>query len=99
MRLQHKHILTSRQLVNLSREIKREVRAAEEAFPQWPNDISLGVMIMAEEAGEAIRADVQRVWQDRLLGELRLELVQTAAMCIRLLGDSDERVEARSCPV
>lgn len=47
--------------------------------------------IMMEEAGEAMQAANDVVHADASLEPLRLELVQTAAMCIRCLVNLEDR--------
>ena len=69
-------------------EILFEVSRAEQIHPFWPDDTVHQVAIMAEEAGEAVRAAndvVHRGDSVARLTRLRLELVQTGAMVVRCL--------------
>jgi hypothetical protein len=72
-------------------DISTEVIQAEENFPEWPNDIIHGVAIMAEESGEAVRAALQHVYEGAPVEELSTELIQTAAMCVRMLLDLEKQ--------
>ena len=67
--------------------ILEELRAAKVAHPIWPKDNVKRIAIVMEEAGEAVR-------EANLLDEgkgsvqnLKVELRQTAAMCIRALQE------------
>lgn len=66
-------------------EILSELEKAEEKHPDFPKDIIHQVAIMIEESGEAMRAALQHVYEGGSKEELRLELKQTGAMCIRCL--------------
>ena len=65
--------------------IQAEVERAEKLHPYWPEDIIHATAIMNEEAGEAIRAALNAVYQGGSIEDLRTEVVQTAATCIRIL--------------
>jgi predicted lipid-binding transport protein (Tim44 family) len=62
-----------------------ELRKAEAKHPNWPKDIIHQIAIMAEESGEAVRAALHVVYENKDESELRKELEQTAAMCIRAI--------------
>lgn len=81
-------------------EIRAEMTRAESLHPNYPSDHLRRTAIMVEEAGEAIRAALQvtRVGSPvhgyASLEDLRQELVQTAAMCVRQLKVmAEERYE------
>lgn len=57
----------------------------------FPHDIIHMTAIMAEEAGEAVRAANNAVHEGDSLEPLRRELAQTAAMCIRCLVNLEDR--------
>lgn len=57
----------------------------------WPKDIIHMTAIMMEEAGEAMQAANDAVHAGASLEPLRLELAQTAAMCIRCLVNLEDR--------
>ena len=69
--------------------ITTEVALAEDKHPDWPDDIIHQVSIMIEEAGEANRAALQSVYENGDESEVYYELVQTAAMCIRILKNNN----------
>lgn len=57
----------------------------------WPKDVVHMTAIMMEEAGEAVQAANDVAHADASLEPLRLELAQTAAMCIRCLVNLEDR--------
>ena len=66
--------------------IKRELKYnAELKFPTWPLDPIRGAAIIAEEAGETIKASLQAVCENGHLADMGKEAIQTAAMAIRFL--------------
>ena len=74
-------------LVNI---ILAELLRAEAKYPAWPTDLIHQVAIMQEESGEAIRAALNHVYHGEPLADVRGELVQTAAMCLRCLKNMGE---------
>ena len=81
--------MTERQAV---RAIIAEHYRAECLHPDWPDDIIHALAIVCEESGEAMRAGLNYVYEDGSLEDLRVELVQTAAMCIRTLVNMREEL-------
>ena len=71
-------------------EVLDELLRAETKYPDWPTDLIHQVAIMQEESGEAIRAALNHVYHGEPIEELRAELVQTAAMCLRCLKNMGE---------
>lgn len=69
------------QIVKINAELDRAVKK----HPQFPIDIIHQVAIVQEEAGEAMRATLQCVYEGRAVSEVQKELIETAAMCIRVL--------------
>jgi hypothetical protein len=62
-----------------------ELRKAEEKHPGWPDDQIHAVAILAEEAGEAMKAAIDHHYAGGSIEHLRLELAQTGAMALRAL--------------
>lgn len=69
----------------LMAEILNEVQRAEKKHPEWPDDIIHRVAIVAEESGEAVRAALNYHYESGPMDEVKKELIQTAATCIRML--------------
>lgn len=65
--------------------IKNELTKAELKHPDYPECMFRQVAIMNEEAGEVTKAVLHYHYEDGNLYQVRKELVQTAAMCIRML--------------
>lgn len=63
-------------------DILAELEAAEEKFPEWPEDSIHASAIVAEEAGELIRAALQYEYQYGEFLAMEKEAVQTGAMAI-----------------
>lgn len=63
-----------------------EVLKAEAKWPNWPGDLRDGVLIMAEEAGEAIKALNDMGQRKATMADLIHEVTQTGAMAVRLLS-------------
>lgn len=73
-------------------EILTELARAERLHPVWPADPVHQVAIMAEEAGEALRSANSYLHQGKSMidaVQMRRELVQTGAMCLRCLMHLD----------
>lgn len=71
--------------------ILSEVANARAKHNKWPKkDILLGIAIVGEEAGEALRCVVQykqREFGGATIEDIRKEVIQTAAVCIRFLTE------------
>ena len=72
---------------NLADAIDQEIARARRKFPR--SDYL--TTALTEEHGEAVRAILEHLHDpsDAKRGEVRKELIQTAAMCIRLLMEGD----------
>lgn len=77
------------ELSHIIDETVAELNKAEAKHPSWPEDVVHQVSIMNEESGEAIRAALQIVYEDGNIKDLKTELIQTAAMCFRILKNMD----------
>lgn len=71
--------------------ISKELVNARQKHPIFPDDIVHMVAIMQEEAGEATRASLRYYYDEGgTLAELKEEIIQTAAMCLRVLENLPE---------
>lgn len=75
--------MKSRQRIQL--DIIAELEKAEAKHPDWPDDILHQIAIVNEESGEATRAALHLCYEGGSIEELENELIQTAAMCIRMI--------------
>lgn len=71
--------MTNRQLLFAAINAERDKQDARWGFPQH-NTITEWVSILAEETGEVAMAVNDKDW-----GNLRVELIQVAAVCVSLL--------------
>lgn len=64
-----------------------ELERATRKFPTWPTDPVHAAAVLQEEAGEVSKAVLQAVYEPHKSGpaDVREEVVQTAAMCLRFL--------------
>jgi len=69
-------------------EIQAELQRARAKHPAWPADIIHAVAIMCEESGEALRAALNAEYHGESISLVREEVIQTAAMCLRLLDET-----------
>ena len=67
------------------RDILLELKRAKEKHPFFPLDAVGRCSIMMEEAGEAVQAANDVMWANGDKEHLKTELIQTAAMCLRIL--------------
>ncbi len=71
--------------------IEVELNRAKKKHPNYPNDMFRQVAIMNEEAGEVTKAVLHYHYENGSIEDVKKELIQTAAMCMRML----EFLEAR----
>jgi NTP pyrophosphatase (non-canonical NTP hydrolase) len=70
---------------SISSEIATELERAKKKHPNWPTDIFQQLAIMQEEAGEVTKAVLDYHFEKKSISDVREELIQTAAMCVRML--------------
>ena len=69
-------------------KIEYELARAEQKHPNWPvDDLLHQVAILNEESGEATRAVLHIVEGKGNLKDFEKEVIQTAAMCLRILNN------------
>lgn len=73
-------------------EIMAEVEKATRKFPTWPTRIIDAGTVVSEEAGELAKACLQVTYEKEkeTLEGVRMEAIQTAAMCFRFLVSMDQ---------
>lgn len=65
--------------------IDRELKRAKEKHPDYPKSMFRQLAIMQEEAGEVTKAVLHYHYENGTVENIREELIQTAAMCMRML--------------
>jgi len=66
-------------------DIESELNKAKKKHPSYPDDMFRQVAIMNEEAGEVTKAVLHYHYEAGSIEDVRKELIQTAAMCMRML--------------
>lgn len=66
-------------------EIDAELTKAKSKHPDYPSDMFHQLAIMQEEAGEVTMAVLHLHYEKGTIEDVRKELIQTAAMCMRML--------------
>lgn len=79
-------------LFEVLHEVDAEIKRAREKFPDWPVSEIEGAAIVVEEAGEVVQAALNRRPHDPHFADtprekVKKELIQTAAMAVRMLVD------------
>lgn len=74
-----------KRLLEIWVKVIQELDRAEEKHPSWPDDVIHGAAIVCEEAGEVIKAAFDLTYSVATEEQLEKELVQTAAMAVRML--------------
>lgn len=65
--------------------IQKELQRANKLHPNFPKDMFQQLAIMQEEAGEVTKAVLDYHFGKDTIEHVREELIQTAAMCVRML--------------
>lgn len=65
--------------------IERELQSAKKKHPNYPENLYKQVCIISEESGEIAKAVLQYEDENGSLEEIKKEIIQTAAMCMRML--------------
>ena len=70
----------------------QELFRARDLYPDWPQHLPSATLIAMEEAGEVAKAVNNYYYQqgDDTLDDIRKECIQTIAMFLRLLADTEE---------
>lgn len=76
--------------------IEKELNSARDKFIYWPTDPVHAAAIVAEEAGELVRAALRYTYEDLSRDEVEREACQTAAMAIRFLDNLYEMKRLKS---
>lgn len=71
-------------------EALAELVSARKRYPDWPVDVVHAACIMVEEATEVLKAANSLRWKQHegTAEEVRKEVVQTIAMCLRFLTET-----------
>lgn len=72
---------------NIVQAVLDELERAKMKHPHWPSDILYRGAIVAEEAGELLRACNQATMEEGKVNEAYTEAVQTAAVALRFLEE------------
>jgi len=67
-----------------------ELILALRKWPNWTEDVVHGAAILGEEAGEVLRAALRLTYEGGSVDDLRREVCQCGAMCLRMLRHLDE---------
>ena len=75
--------------------IEAELKRAEKKHPNFPKDMFKQLAIMNEEAGEVTKAVLHYHYEGGSVEDVKEELIQTAAMCMRMLDnlEIDDRLK------
>lgn len=78
--------------IDQMKRIQHELERACEKHPNWPSDLIHAWAIVQEEAGETqkevlqLQYETDSIYIFEKLQKIRIEAVQTAAMCVRFLA-------------
>lgn len=74
-------------------DIGDELVWAEKKHPNFPDDMFMQLAIIQEEAGEVTKAVLHYHFEKGSLEDVRDELIQTGAMCVRMLKSINKILE------
>jgi lipopolysaccharide biosynthesis regulator YciM len=74
-------------------EVEAELQRAKNIHPDWPDDLYVQLAVMQEEAGEVTKAILDFSFHKGPAGDIKKELIQTAAMCMRMLEDFEAAIK------
>ena len=72
-------------------EVDAELQKAKRKHHDYPTDMFRQVAIMNEDAGEVTKDVLHFYYEGGTIEEVRKELIQTAAMCVRMLEYIDQK--------
>lgn len=76
--------------------IQKELERAEIKHPNFPLNMFEQLAVMQEEAGEVTKAVLQFKFENGKIEDVKEELIQTAASCMRMLQSINNRIEIYS---
>ena len=71
--------------------IDAELTKAKQKHPDYPDDMFRQVAIINEESGEATKAVLCYHYENGSIEDIKKELIQTAAMCMRMLENLTDK--------
>ena len=83
-------IRTATEASTITADAIAELERARQLYPAWPRDIVHAAALMIEGAGEVLKDANNFRWnhKDGTLADVRKGVIQTIAMCYRLLLDT-----------
>lgn len=75
--------------MSIIQDVLDELERAQEKFPTWPSDPVHAAAVVAEEAGELVKAVLQSTYEQAPFDNVRKEAIQTVAMALRFLASFD----------
>lgn len=95
-------LLESNESIEALAHVLSELEKARAKHPQWPVDVIHAAAILAEEAGEVVKAALDMTYDGGSVEDVRTELAQTGAMCLRMLvnlGGASEAIHEERDPL
>lgn len=86
------------QALNLAHMAMQELERARSLYPDWPTNLIEATAIMVEEATEVLKAanNLHHRQHEGTALEVRKEIIQTMAMCMRLYLDTKALAEVNN---